>query len=666
VTGIVLPPENRTLSPFTGWTRDHWAAVADHLLLSLRPFFSSTRSRVLLPGRTSSSGVHSDGLEGFARSLLLFGFRMAGERGHDPLGFTSWYREGILAGTDPQNQERWPTATQVDQAKVEAASIALALQLTRPWLWDTYSEDEKRQVADWLALAADGWYPDNNWLWFRITVETFLASVGGRHDPGRVENDLATIESYYRADGWYADGRLRAFDYYCGWAMHVYPLLWTVSAGSEALGAGALAPVFRNRLADFLDDYACLVGADGMPVLQGRSLIYRFATAAPLWMGAVTGATRLSPGRIRRAASGMLRAFVDRDGIDEHGLLTVGLFGEWPAMAQSYSGAGSPYWASKGMLGLMLTADHPVWQAVEEPLPVEVSDFRRVIRPAGWIVSGTASDGVVRVINHGTDHAMPGDRVGDSALYARFGYSSATIPPLLGETIDSPVDNSTGLVDPQGRTTHRTGFEVGPMGDDGVAAFAGSSAVAHWVDSAGITAPDHGSGREVTVIEGPVLRSTSVVRGAWEVRSVIVGEPVGEQSVPVRLRVSGWPVSGERPLAVVGPGFARAECAGLVAELRSLTPDASPSLHEEAGTSPIGERVAVPWLEFCDVKPGATVIVASYLGRPSLPDDARDSSRQAQRAARAGHDAPRARAIGGGTQLEVTWADGAVTVVRIS
>jgi hypothetical protein len=297
---------------------------------------------------------------------------------------------------------------------------------------------------------------------------------------------------------------------------------------------------------------------------------------------------------------------------------------------------------------------------------VEVSDFRRVIRPAGWIVSGTASDGVVRVINHGTDHAMPGDRVGDSALYARFGYSSATIPPLLGETIDSPVDNSTGLVDPQGRTTHRTGFEVGPMGDDGVAAFAGSSAVAHWVDSAGITAPDHGSGREGTVIEGPVLRSTSVVRGAWEVRSVIVGEPVGEQSVPVRLRVSGWPVSGERPLAVVGPGFARAECAGLVAELRSLTPDASPSLHEEAGTSPIGERVAVPWLEFCDVKPGATVIVASYLGRPSLPDDARDSSRQAQRAARAGHDAPRARAIGGGTQLEVTWADGAVTVVRIS
>jgi hypothetical protein len=666
VTGIVLPPENRTLSPFTGWTRDHWAAVADHLLLSLRPFFSSTRSRVLLPGRTSSSGVHSDGLEGFARSLLLFGFRMAGERGHDPLGFTSWYREGILAGTDPQNQERWPTATQVDQAKVEAASIALALQLTRPWLWDTYSEDEKRQVADWLALAADGWYPDNNWLWFRITVETFLASVGGRHDPGRVENDLATIESYYRADGWYADGRLRAFDYYCGWAMHVYPLLWTVSAGSEALGAGALAPVFRNRLADFLDDYACLVGADGMPVLQGRSLIYRFATAAPLWMGAVTGATRLSPGRIRRAASGMLRAFVDRDGIDEHGLLTVGLFGEWPAMAQSYSGAGSPYWASKGMLGLMLPADHPVWQAVEEPLPVEVSDFRRVIRPAGWIVSGTASDGVVRVINHGTDHAMPGDRVGDSALYARFGYSSATIPPLLGETIDSPVDNSTGLVDPQGRTTHRTGFEVGPMGDDSVAAFAGSSAVAHWVDSTGITAPDHGSGRAGTVIEGPALRSTSVVRGAWEVRSVVLGKPEGEQSVPVRLRVSGWPVSGDQPLAVVGPGFARAECAGLVAELRSLTPDAWPSVHEEGGTSPIGARVAVPWLEFWGVKPGATAIVASYLGRPSLPDDARDSSRQAQRAARAGHDAPRARAISDGTQLEVTWADGAVTVVRIS
>ena len=59
----------------------------------------------------------------------------------------------------------------------------------------------------------------------------------------------------------------------------------------------------------FLDDAVALVGADGAPLLQGRSLVYRFAAAAPLWVGAATGATDLDPGLIRRACSGMLGHF---------------------------------------------------------------------------------------------------------------------------------------------------------------------------------------------------------------------------------------------------------------------------------------------------------------------------------------------------------------------
>jgi hypothetical protein len=651
-----LPAENRELSPYTGWTREHWAAIADHLLLSLRPHFSPTRARVLPPGRTSSSGVDSDGLEGFARSLMLYAFRMAGESGRDPLGFTAWYRDGLLAGTDPANAERWPTATEVDQAKVEAASVALALQLTRPWLWDTFAPDEKQRIIDWLALAPRGWYPDNNWLWFRITVETFLASVGGPHDPERIAAGLATIESYYRADGWYADGELRAYDYYCGWAMHLYPLLWAASAGSAPFGAGALEPVFRGRLTDFLDDFACLVGADGMPVLQGRSLVYRFAAAAPLWMGAVTGATRLSPGTIRRAASGILRAFVEHDGIDERGLLTLGLFGEWPQMAQSYSGSGSPYWASKGMLGLMLPAEHPVWQAVEEPLPVEVGDTRRVIRPAGWLVSGTRDDGIVRVFNHGADHALPGDTAGDSPLYARYGYSSATIPPLVGATIDSPVDNSAGVIDETGRSTHRTGFDRGVIGDDGVACYGTSTTHAHWVDSSGDDGPDHGSGREGVVTSGPKLQSASVVRGPWEVRAVRVADEAGGASAPVRLRISGWPVASgasatlDRSLGEAEPDqeVARVGSGDLVAELRALTPGGRARVHAEEGTSPIGTRIAVPWLDFAAVAPGDTVVAASFLGRVTAP-------------------APTGRTLAAGdtAELEVTWPDGAVSTVAL-
>ncbi|WP_022901935.1 DUF2264 domain-containing protein [Humibacter albus] len=654
MSALDLPAENRELSPYTGWGREHWAAIADHMLLSLRPYFSTTRSHVNLPGPTSSSGADSDGFEGYARSFMLFAFRLHGERGDDPHGFLDWYRAGLLAGTDPDGPEPWPAPGEVGQAKVEAASIALGLQLTRPWLWDTLAPAEKQHVIDWLAQSPHGWYPDNNWLWFRITVETFLASVGGPHDPDRVMHDLATIESYYRADGWYADGSVRAYDYYCGWAMHLYPLIWVLSNGSDAFGSRALDPVFRSRLTEFLDDYVHFIGADGMPVLQGRSLVYRFATAAPLWVGAITGATRLKPGTIRRAASGVLRAFVERGALNENGLLTLGLFGEWPQMAQTYSGSGSPYWASKGMLGLLLPADHEVWRAVEEPLPIEVGDTRRVVRAAGWLISGTRDDGIVRLYNHGADHAVAGDRAGDSPIYARFGYSSASIPPLIGDTIDSPVDNSAGVLD-AGRLTHRTGFDRGIVGDDGTAAYATSVTHAHWVDSSGDDdGHDHGSGREGIVVDAPDLRTASIVRGAWEVRAVRLSDAAPSVS---RVRVSGWPV----PSAAAGTSIdistdadadagstvVTVEAEGLVCELIALSEGGHPSVHEESGTSPIGAVTTVPWMEF-ELAPGETAIVASRLAR----------------SASAAHARPRARAVGTSRSavLRVTWDDGTSTV----
>lgn len=652
---LILPPEDRALSPRTGWTRDHWAAVADHLLLSLRPYFTPTRSQVRLPGQTSSSGADSDGLEGFARSFMLFAFRLTGERGADPHGFLDWYRDGLVAGTDPANPERWILPAAQPQAQVEAASIALGLQLTRPWLWDTLDAIAQQRIVDWLALNPVGRYPDNNWLWFRITVETFLASVGGPHDPARIAADLARIEDYYQADGWWADGTWRAYDYYCGWAMHLYPLLWAGSEGADGFGSGALAPVFRARLTEFLDDYAALVGADGMPVLQGRSLIYRFATAAPLWMGAVSGATRLPLGTLRRAASGELRAFVERGAIDERGLLTMGLFGEWPAMAQTYSGAGSPYWASKGFLGLVLPADHEVWTAVEEPLPIEQGDVRRVIRPAGWLVSGTAADGIVRVINHGADHAFEGDRIGDSALYARFGYSSATLPPLTGATIDDPADNMVGAVDAAGRSTHRTGFARGAIGDDGIAAFATSVADAHWVDSsADGPGYDHGSGRAGIVTDGPLLATASVVRGSWEVRATRRLAREGVAASPLPIRVSGWPLTGPaEAVAVSIDDTVSLELDGVRSELQALSGIGAGALaasaRTETGTSPIGAITTIPRLEFAAVAEGDVVVAAVRLGR----------------GAEAGPSSRVVTTREGDAILEVTWPDGAVSAVRI-
>lgn len=574
------PELDHRLSPRTGLTRAHWATAADYLLLSLRPYFSPVHAEVRLPGRPSSSGPHSDGLEGFARSFLLFGFRLAGEQGSDPLGFRDWYRLGLISGTDPSSEERWPLPAEVPQAKVEAASIALVLELTRPWLWDTLSESERSNVRAWLGSAVGEWYPANNWVWFRAVVETFLADVGGTYNPADIEDTLAFHESCAREHGWYSDSSTeRAFDFYSGWAMQFYPFFWASQPGSARFGSAQLLPLWRQNLAEYLDDYVHLIGADGMPVLQGRSLIYRFAAAAPLWVGAVHGEPSADYGLLRRAANGMLTAFLSRGVPDEQGILNVGLTRSWPAMAQTYSGPGSPYWAAKGFYGLVLPESHPLWSSRERALPIEEKSFQRRIVAPGWLTSGTQNDGIVRVINHGTDHAEVGATTADSPLYARLGYSSRTFPPLGQHMVNDPVDQLATVTRPGLGTAHRSGFQRGDSYDSGGAIIGSSRARLHWV-SLSADAHDHGSGYQGTVEWGPDLTVISAVCGGWEVRFTRIG---GDVHPDDRLRVSAWPTDPE-------PGMWQTH-----ASLHLLTPVADVRretlvLHN---VSPIADRVEV-------------------------------------------------------------------------
>jgi len=63
---LPLPAEDRQLSPETGFTREHWATVADNLLLGVRPYRSMRGARIDLAGYPARAGMRSDGLEGFA------------------------------------------------------------------------------------------------------------------------------------------------------------------------------------------------------------------------------------------------------------------------------------------------------------------------------------------------------------------------------------------------------------------------------------------------------------------------------------------------------------------------------------------------------------------------------------------------------------------------
>lgn len=431
-----LPPEDRARSPITGWTRAHWEAVADHLLDSLGPWWSPAQARIDLPGRASAAGPASDGLEAFARSFVLAAYRAADG---SPAGQTrlARYREGLAVGTDPTAAEAWPTPQVARQSLVEAASLVTALAaLGRPF-WDDLDDRTRHHVAEWLQGGLQlplRSLPTNNWLLYPVLIEAFLRSVGVAPVARPSDEALALIESFHVADGWYRDGPGDAFDHYGAWSIHHHLATWLRIQGSAA-DPDVVATLGARRRA-FLDAYCDLFGTDGAPLHHGRSLPYRTATAGPFWLAALDGDSPLSAGATRRLASGVLRHFVDR-GVGVDGPLSLGWYDECLALTQRWAGPGSPYLASLGFAGLLAPPDHALWTAPEEPLPLDVGDVSRTIAATGWVVSGTAADGIVRVANHGADHhPFPVER-DDNPLYRKLIYSTATGPGLgLADTHD--------------------------------------------------------------------------------------------------------------------------------------------------------------------------------------------------------------------------------------
>ncbi|MCW8377354.1 DUF2264 domain-containing protein [Streptomyces justiciae] len=476
-----LPSEDRILSPFTGYTRVHWEAAADALLAATEPYAVEGGALYQFPGaHTSWSGRLSDGLEGYARTLLLAAFR------RDETALQR-YGDGLAAGVSGV----WPRIEDRGQPLVEAASIALALRLTRPLLWDRLDDGVRERAAGWLgdALGAEAW--PCNWELFPVTVGGFLKEIGYETEAAdkAIDRGLERIEDWYVGGGWYTDGDGRKYDYYNGWAMHLYPVLHAHLAADSRL-----LDLYGDRLEAHLADYAHLFGGDGAPLHQGRSLTYRFATTAPLWLGALTGRTPLTPGETRRLASGALKYFLDRGAVNADGLLTLGWHGPDEAVLQGYSGPASPYWASKAFLGLLLPPEHEVWTATEEPGPTERADVVRSIGAPNWLIQSTRSDGLVRLHNHGSED------VRYDPYYTRLAYSTVTTP--------SPSYDNSVIV---GGDPSRTDIEPLGVGD-------------------GWAASRHAAGG------GARVTSLVLAHGAVEVRAHLVAG--AEPGTPVR--VTGW------------------------------------------------------------------------------------------------------------------------------
>lgn len=586
------------------YRRADWEALADGLLEAVVPYACPGFAQIRLPGRTGSAGPASDGLEGFARTFMLAAFRIAGARGQVPASLIERYADGLAAGTDPGHPYAWPDITDRSQPIVEAASIALALHETREWLYDRLAPAVQQRVLGWLAgvIGKQTW--PCNWVLFTAVVEQFLANADGPWRPEEIAAALAQVERWYVGDGWYTDGAGQHYDYYVGWAMHLYTVLWARMAGDEKASG-----LYAQRLRAFLETYQHFFAADGAPVHQGRSLTYRFATVAPLWLGALVDASPLPPGRTRRIAGGVLRHFVDRGAPDAQGLLRLGWYHEFLPVTQAYSGPASPYWASKAFLGLLLAPEHPVWTAPDEPAPIELADATLALPGPGWLLSATRADGVVRLVNHGSDanHPEP-EPARDDPHYAKFGYASHAAPETGAQAWRDNVDGHLAVLWPDGTASRRRRIERIAVHD--------RFAASQYTDKADAAGPAGGgpdAGVPVTV------QTASLLRDGWEFRVHRVRGPGG-----AAVREGGYALAGAQPPAGDagdGPSASARTPAGLTSSLVGLHGWDSADIVRSAGSNAYGEHSATPCLRATLPHDGAGTYVSlvALAGEPIDP-----------------------------------------------
>lgn len=544
-------------------SRDHWVAAADRLLDGVLPYATPGFAQYRLPGRTSWAGQESDGLEGFARTFLLAAFR-----GGDVL---ERYAEGLTHGTDPQHRFAWQAITDGHQTIVEAASIALALHESQLF-WHLDAGVQER-VADWLGgiVGKHAW--PCNWVLFKVIVEQFLANVGAPYSAEEIERHLADVEGWYVGDGWYTDGAGQNYDYYCGWAIHLYTLWWTRMSGADP-------GVYRERLRQFLEGYQHFFAHDGAPIHQGRSLTYRMATVAPLWLGALFDATPLEMAQTRELAGRVLNHFSGKGVPGDDGLLSLGWYRPYLPVTQGYSGPASPYWASKGFLGLVMGPDHPVWTSssaatAQKPAPDTVA-----LPAPGWLLH--SSQGVVRLINHGSDGNDP-DSSGADPHYVKLAYSTHSAP--------SGLDNELIVTRPDGSVARRRRIDRLAVADDRFAAS--------------------------RFFEGEiVVESATVLDGPWEIRIHRVAAPAGSM-----LTEGGYAVSSDSPCANVTTDL-QALAVGDVLRCTIFGLYGWQEADISLGTNAIAEHAAVPYLIGSHPEGRAVYVGAVWLGDdPPVPPD---------------------------------------------
>lgn len=371
---------------------DRYEMLFEYFACGYVKYQSPEGAYVFYPGAISSRGRSINGIEGFARFFPLAASWLHSNHTEVTIIENKSYnlieliKRGLLNGTNSENKEYWGDVVDKDQRIVEAADIALGIWISKDFIWNELSILEKNRVVKWLEQSINKKIVDNNWNLFPITIVKVLEALG-HNDQINLNYANKLYKNYkdnhYLGEGWFDDPP-QGIDYYNAWSIH-YSLFWLDQIDPDFDSA-----FIRNSQSDFVKFYKYFFSEYGFPIM-GRSVCYRLAAPAPIVSAALIAPEEISPGFALRTLDLTWSHFVENDAIKQ-GKLTQGYFDDDLSLLDGYSGAGSCLWSLRSLIIAFYVDNYiPLWDAKEEMLPIEHSNFDIHNNIIGWTITGNKS-----------------------------------------------------------------------------------------------------------------------------------------------------------------------------------------------------------------------------------------------------------------------------------
>ena len=347
-------------------TKQDFLKCLEDMIKPLKNYYTEGKAGIKLGSFGVSYSDEVAHMEAFSR--VLWGLAPLWGGGEECEDFDEIYLKGIVSGTDPESPEYWGEipASSSDQRIVEMAALGLALILAPHKVWDPLNDKEKKNFHAWMMQVNNEIQSNNNWQLFPLIVNLGFKTVGAEYDAERMKRSLASLDSFYRADGWYHDGNTDQVDYYIPFALHFYALIYAKVMEKED---PENSRIIKERAALFAKSFVYWFDENGSALAFGRSLTYRFAQCCFFSACVFAGVKPFPMGVMKGIIARHFEWWLSQPIFDNSGILSVGYAYPNLNMAEFYNAYGSPYWALKAFLFLAIDENDEFFTAESLPLP---------------------------------------------------------------------------------------------------------------------------------------------------------------------------------------------------------------------------------------------------------------------------------------------------------